>query len=146
MAETVIIDIDGTLADNSHRQHYLTGPKKDWDSFYAGCARDVPIGAIVRLAQALDGAGFCIVICSGRRESCRDDTIEWLERNDIYWSKLLLRPDGDHRPDEVIKREMLNKLRSAGHKIAFAIDDRRKVVDMWRAEGLVCLQAAPGEF
>ena len=29
----VICDIDGTIADNSHRQHYLLG-KKDWKKFF----------------------------------------------------------------------------------------------------------------
>jgi len=26
------------------------------------------------------------------------------------------------------------------------IDDRQVVVDFWRAEGLTCLQCAPGDF
>jgi hypothetical protein len=26
------------------------------------------------------------------------------------------------------------------------VDDRQKVVDMWRAEGLTCFQVAPGDF
>lgn len=30
----VIVDIDGTVADLSHRIHFIEGEKKDWDSFY----------------------------------------------------------------------------------------------------------------
>jgi len=32
-----IFDIDGTLADVSHRLHYITGETKDWDAFFAAC-------------------------------------------------------------------------------------------------------------
>jgi hypothetical protein len=31
-------------------------------------------------------------------------------------------------------------------KILFVVADRSRVVEMWRSEGLVCLQCAPGEF
>jgi len=30
----VICDIDGTTANNDHRQHFLEG-KKDWDGFFS---------------------------------------------------------------------------------------------------------------
>jgi hypothetical protein len=31
-------------------------------------------------------------------------------------------------------------------KVLFVVEDRNRVVEMWRKEGLVCLQCAPGEF
>ena len=31
-------------------------------------------------------------------------------------------------------------------RVLFVVEDRSRVVEMWRAEGLVCLQCAPGEF
>jgi hypothetical protein len=31
-------------------------------------------------------------------------------------------------------------------KVLFVVEDRNRVVEMWREEGLVCLQCAPGEF
>ena len=34
MKKIVICDIDGTIANNDHRQHYLEG-KKDWEGFFS---------------------------------------------------------------------------------------------------------------
>ena len=45
--DTVICDIDGTIADNSHRQHYLEG-KRDWKSFFEGIENDKPILKILK--------------------------------------------------------------------------------------------------
>jgi hypothetical protein len=44
----------------------------------------------------------------------------------------------------IVKRELLEGLDRS--KILFVVDDRRRIVEMWRSEGLVCLQCAPGEF
>lgn len=55
-----------------------------------------------------------------------------------------LRTDGDRRSDVIVKREMLRQFDR--RKIAFVIEDRSRIVAMWRAEGLICLQCAPGEF
>jgi 2-hydroxy-3-keto-5-methylthiopentenyl-1-phosphate phosphatase len=38
----VICDIDGTIANNDHRQHFLEG-KKDWDGFFSSLSEDKPI-------------------------------------------------------------------------------------------------------
>ena len=42
------------------------------------------------------------------------------------------------------KREMLAGLDRS--RILFVVEDRSRVVEMWRSEGLACLQCAPGEF
>jgi len=56
----------------------------------------------------------------------------------------LLRKDKDRRSDTEVKRELLATLDKS--KILFVVEDRSRVVEMWRSEGLVCLQCAPGEF
>ena len=70
--------------------------------------------------------------------------MKWLEEHDVNYHELLLRRDGDYRSDVVVKREMLADLDKS--KILFVVEDRSRVVEMWRSEGLVCLQCAPGEF
>lgn len=142
---TVIVDIDGTLADNEHRQHFLRQESKDWDSFYAACWDDRPIWPVIMAVQALF-KHYAVVLCSGRRESCRQDTMKWLAHYGLHYDELLLRPDGDYVDDALLKKRMLTQLRGQGYAPFLVIDDRQKVVDMWRAEGLVCLQAAPGDF
>jgi hypothetical protein len=142
--ELVIFDIDGTLADVSERIHHLKKTPKDWKSFFQGMARDKAIRAMVRLCNVLYASGIAIVLCSGRTERHRPETVRWLKQQGVKYHKLLLRRDGDHRSDVVVKRDMLAGLDKS--KILFVVEDRRRVVEMWRSEGLVCLQCAPGEF
>jgi hypothetical protein len=57
-----------------------------------------------------------------------------------------MRDDNDRRADDIVKRELLGRMRADRFNPQLAIDDRRRVVDMWRSEGLVCAQVAEGNF
>ena len=142
--EVVIFDIDGTLADISKRVHHIRRKPKNWNAFNAGMAQDKAIHSMIRLCNILYAAGLRIILCSGRNEANRPETIEWLAKQGVNYHELLLRQDEDYRADAVVKREILRGMDKT--RILFVVEDRSRVVDMWRAEGLVCLQCAPGEF
>ena len=142
--ELVIFDIDGTLADISERVHHVRKKPKNWNAFNAGIAQDKAIHSMVRLCNILYTAGIHIVLCSGRNEKNRPETIEWLGRQGVYYHELLLRKDEDFRSDAVVKREILQGMDKS--RILIVVEDRSRVVEMWRSEGLTCLQCAPGEF
>lgn len=144
---TVIFDIDGTLANNEHRQHFLDS--KDWNGFFEAMDKDEPIDSVCRLAQSMSFAPVILMFCTGRPEKYRQITLDWLKnRAEIFLlnENLMMRPDGDYRPDHEVKKEMLDKLRAEGHNIWFVVDDRNSVVDMWRNNGVTCLQCAEGDF
>lgn len=140
----MIFDIDGTLADVSERIRHLKKKPKDWDAFFAGMAQDKTMHSMVRLCNILYDSGIKIILCSGRSEEHRQETVEWLDKHGVNYHELLLRQDGDRRSDVVVKQEILAGLDKS--KILFVVEDRSRVVQMWRSEGLVCLQCAPGEF
>ena len=142
--EIVIFDIDGTLADVSERIHHLRKKPKNWNAFFQGMAQDKAIHSMVRLCNILFASGIHIVLCSGRSEEHRTQTVEWLAQQGVSYHGLLLRKDKDRRSDTEVKRELLATLDKS--KILFVVEDRSRVVEMWRSEGLVCLQCAPGEF
>ena len=142
--EIVIFDIDGTLADISKRRHHIQKKPKDWDAFFRGIPQDKAIKSIVRLCNILYESGVKILLCTGRREQDRPETVKWLAQNGVQYHELILRRDDDRRSDVIVKREMLAGLDRS--KILFVVEDRSGVVEMWRSEGLVCLQCAPGEF
>ena len=142
--EIVIFDIDGTLADISERVHHVRKTPKDWDAFFGGMAQDKAIRSMVRLCNLLHAAGLRIILCSGRHEGLRAETAQWLARQGVNYHELRLRREGDFRSDVVVKREMLRGINK--RRVLFVVEDRTRVVEMWRAEGLVCLQCAPGEF
>ena len=142
--ELVIFDIDGTLANISERIHHIKRKPKNWNAFNAGMAQDKAIHSMVRLCNILYASGLRIILCSGRNERNRLETVEWLSKQGVNYHELLLRRDEDYRPDSVVKRELIQDLDKS--KILFVVEDRSRVVEMWRSEGLVCLQCAPGEF
>lgn len=142
--EIVIFDIDGTLADVSERIHHVRKKPKNWDAFFKGMAQDKAIHSMVRLCNVLYASGIRIILCSGRNEAHRAETVEWLVRQGVNYHDLRLRKENDRRADSVVKREMLTAIDRS--KILFVVEDRSRVVEMWRSEGLVCLQCAPGEF
>lgn len=149
MKNRVIVDIDGTISKVGDRIKYLEQKPKDWDSFYANCNEDNPISNVIELIVDLYTIGREIVFCSGRRESCRKDTEEWIGKH-LYMEpinySLLLRENDDYRHDTETKPELLQASNISLDTILFVLEDRTSMVKKWRELGLVCLQVADGDF
>lgn len=141
-----LFDIDGTIADLSHRLHHIQSTPKDWDSFFALCHGDAPIPHIIQMAQDLASAGNGIVYVSGRSDQCRSQTAAWLLANGLPAGQLYMRKAGDHREDNQVKGELLDQLCLDGFDPIMAFDDRNQVVKMWRERGIPCAQVAEGDF
>lgn len=149
-----LFDIDGTLADLGHRLHHIKPafdeqgnlPRKDWDAFFAACPGDTPIEHVCELARTLVDADKTVVLVSGRSDQCRPQTEVWLEQHGLDGLPLYMRKAGDHRPDYLVKAELLDRVRADGFEPIMAFDDRSQVVQMWRAKGIPCAQVAEGDF
>ena len=148
--EAVIFDIDGTLADLTHRLHLVGNGKRQWGMFFKGIPDDTPIKPIVDLASALIRSNEkAILFVTGRPERTRMDTVTWLLKHGLeveFKTCLFMRKDGDGREDHIVKREILNDIRNAGFEPVLVFDDRQSVVDMWRRQGIRVAQTAPGDF
>lgn len=147
MTSVILFDLDGTLADNSHRQRLLSGKKKDWDAFFDAQDDDLPNSPIVTLYIALiEAERFDVIVVTARPERYRKRTEGWFAKHGIPLKRMLMRADGDRRKDEIIKKEMLAQLEQEGSQPLFVVDDRAGVVEMWRGEGITCLQCADHNF
>lgn len=145
--KTILFDLDGTLANIKHRRKFLEGSNPDWKSFNQHMGEDTPNFPIINLYKTLWNSGqYEIIILTGRNEKYRAVTEQWLAWNEVPFKKLIMRTDNDFRTDNLIKEEMLKYLISEGKEILFAIDDRQQVVDMWRRNGITCLQCDYGDF
>ena len=145
--QTIVFDIDGTLADIEHRRKYLDEERPNWAKFNAEMGDDTPNHAIVNLYNTLWQSNmYDIIIVTGRNEHFRKATETWFAWNEIPFDRILMRPDRDNRADYIIKEEILDILLSEGKEIAFTVDDRQQVVDMWRRRGITCLQCDKGDF
>jgi len=173
MKNTVIFDLDGTLANIDARRLKAGSPsgktptpsKMDWDVFFDpdNIKLDTPNDPVIKMAQLFKKDGFKIVIFSGRNDRSFDTTKQWLNQNDVPFDLLVMRPDkfksdswpiadgnpatSDMRfmPDDILKKKMLDTFVDI-NDVFLVVDDRQKVVDMWRDLGLNTFQVAPGDF
>ena len=142
----VIFDLDGTLADISHRLHFIQQEKKDWDSFFNACLLDKPIIQTVDVARALYEAGFVIEIWSGRSDRVRRETEEWLKRNNVRFHLMRMRSETDRRSDVVLKESWLHSITPKVMWPTLVFEDRSRVVEMWRKNGIRCFQVETGDY
>lgn len=141
-----VFDIDGTLADGSHRIHHITKRPKDWAAYFAAADKDKLIHHVADVLTALYDSVYQIVYVTGRPEDYRAQTQSWLDRHGLPVTPLYMRPSGDHRDDDVVKVELLGRMRADGYEPAMVFDDRARVVKAFRAAGVAVAQVAEGDF
>jgi FMN phosphatase YigB (HAD superfamily) len=152
--KTVIFDLDGTLADITKRREMSTkeNGKIDWDVFFEpnNIWFDLPNEPVITMAQLLSER-HRIVIFSGRSKATKDETKRWLKKFDVPFDVLKMRPtsnDWKFMPDDELKQHWLDTLFPDDKRkdILCVFDDRQKVVDMWRRNGVTCFQVDNGNF
>lgn len=146
MIKAYIFDIDGTLADCTHRLNYVLKDKKDWDIFHKSASEDTPILETIECAKALKQAGYEIVIVTGRPESSRGITEKWLLDNGIEFIELFMRENWNHVPDFQLKKEIYENKIQDKYEVLGIFEDRKNVVEMWRSLGLRCYQVEEGDY
>ena len=144
----IIVDIDGTLAHMNGRSPY------DYTKVTTDTV-DETVKEIVnryRNTDPLSGDQCYVIIVSGRDDTCKEETINWLNDNGIYFDELHMRDpelvdeEGKKLDDTVIKRDIFEKWIRNRYNIKFVLDDRNRVVEMWRGLGLKVLQVEEGDF
>lgn len=135
----VIWDLDGTLADDRARAHFVEvaeGKKRDWESYFDAIEEDPPIAASIAILHALRSSGFRIIYLTGRPEYTRGRTERWLKANGLdEYDQLLMRPNGERRPAGEFKVEVLDGLRDR-YEIVCAFEDRIDVAEHLRLGGV----------
>lgn len=134
-----VFDLDGTLADSGHRQHYLEGRRRDWNGFFSAAVDDPPLPEGVRLA--LDSAENCEVrYLTGRPERCRRDTVAWLAEQGLPDGQVYMRRDDDRRPARHTKLAILKRL-GREREIRMLVDDDELVCDAAEQAGFTVVRA-----
>ncbi|MFB7509334.1 phosphatase domain-containing protein [Streptomyces broussonetiae] len=122
-----VFDLDNTLADTAHRQHFLESRPKDWAAFFAAAPEDPPLAE--GIALAVRSAGDCeVVYLTGRPERCRRDTLDWLAAHGLPQGRVFMRGDADRRPARFTKLEILRRL-ARDREVRFLVDDDELVCD-----------------
>ena len=133
----IIVDIDNTLANNSHRYELATNSDGsiNWDALYDydNVILDTPIEYVIESVKLNKDCGRKIVIFTSRPERIREATEYWLNKHNIPYDELHMRSVEDHYIKDVeLKKKMYDLF--VNEKVSFAIDDKQEIVDLW--EGL----------
>lgn len=141
-----IWDLDGTLADYSHRAHHLNIRPVNWPLFFEKLIFDKPIAINMSLFRLLaKQENGVTAICTARPDTYRDQTRLWLRMYKARPDILLMRKADDTRDDVLVKRDMLEELRTSYNLTpVLALDDRAPIVRMYREQGVPCFHVAEG--
>ena len=111
--QLLITDIDGVLADPTHRleKYILNREQKDWDGFYSiEMASDAPLTSQIEVVRNLADESDFVKVVTGRPERTLDISYLWLKEYSQYAidsrDQIYMRTDGDHRKAEEVKEEL----------------------------------------
>jgi len=137
MSKIVLCDIDGTVANNDHRQHLLK-EYKDWDLFFSKLDQDEPIKKIIKIVNEYAEQGFLIYFLTGRPERYELKTRQWLEKFFKFQINLIMRKDGDMRDKLLIKHELFSD-NFQPEEILVCIENDLKLCDLWESLDLAVI-------
>ena len=161
----VICDFDGTLADIMHRVHNVNKKvccsvckgeacknshcichDKNWKAFFADIEKDKPRTDVMQMIVDYNAQGYDVFIVSGRPDDTREASQAWLDRfiDRSVYKALIMRKAGDRRDDVIVKGEIFDQLFKDPAKVITCIDDRPKVIRMWREKGLSVTDVGSG--
>ena len=141
----VVFDLDGVLADAAARQHFIKGPRPDWESFFSASSED-PLREEVAALLGLLSPELTIVLLTARPARIGTLTMDWLTHYELRWDLLVMRCDGDRRSAQSFKQEAVRQLQGRGLDLKLCVEDDLRNVEMFRAEGLTALYIHSGYY
>lgn len=141
----VVFDLDGVLSDATNRQHFVKGKHRDWEGFFDACGDDDLIEEAAGVLSLL-ADDVRIVLLTGRPLRVQPQTLAWLERHQLRWDLLIMRPYGDYAAARSFKRRSVTELRDFGMQLALAFEDDKRNLKMFQDEGVPCLYIHSGYY
>lgn len=131
LPKTYICDIDGTVA--------LKGDRDIFDD--SKLHLDTEIKEVGHIIRALHKDGFRIVFVSGRQDSCKETTTQWLKDNNLWMtdSEIFMRKAKDQRNDSIVKEEIVIKKLVPRFNVIGVLDDRIGVTRNFHKLGMFVL-------
>lgn len=133
--EVIIVDMDGTVA--------LLGGRDPFKPHT--CDQDPPHEPILSLIRLLQKQ-YHIVIVTGRHETVRQQTLNWLAQHGIFATAVFMRPNDNSDKDSTVKAEIFRDYIAPKWRVKWVFEDRKRVVEMWRWLGLPVLQVQDGDY
>ena len=126
LPKAIIVDIDGTIAEISHRNPYDASL----------CLDDGVNEHVLKTVLLYRDSGSKVIFLSGRDSKYRDLTKEWLNTFVGGEFELFMRPEGNSEKDFIIKNNIFNEEVKGKYFVELVIDDRLQVCELWHELGL----------
>lgn len=148
---TVLVDMDGTLMNNKHREGFLRTHPRQWKAYNDHMRDDTAYEIIVTLIKALREGGCCIVILTARNAKPEIIETTQYQLDDVcnlkgYYEDIFMRGANDNRPDQIVKLELIKQIEAQGYNVLVILEDRNRVVEAERVAGYTVLQVQDGNF
>lgn len=142
-----IIDLDGTLYDNSHRQHLIPADRSNtagWVEFNCACTDDVLREDIADLVRSILCSGREVIFLTGRGTAAREQTMQRLLKDFNFIDKppLIMRPMDWHTSAAEFKGDAIQRILDAKGWSAsqlIALEDDPSIVEVMRGMGVTVL-------
>ena len=143
--KVVIFDIDGILADISHRYEHYTHICNCFFNIRESYHVDELLMKNYEYYKLFKVRGYPIYIFTSRSEEYKKETTLWLAKNNIIYNLLEMRTTGDYKPAYKVKEEYL--LRNFGERpdqeIKAVFEDEIGCIEMYRSYGLQVYDCKP---
>jgi hypothetical protein len=142
---TIIIDIDDTLSLSGKRFQLAkkSNGKIDWDIAHNDelVKQDEPNFPMIDLAKRYKKDGFKVVILTGRPESIRQVTEDWLKRYDIEYDALYMRNKNEYYIKAPVFKKGIYQIYL--DDVFCAYDDDEEIIQMWNSLGIPAFKVYP---
>lgn len=134
----LIVDLDGSLCNNEHREHLLpkgadVNKTEGWNAFNLACKEDALIVPTYNFVKALQlSFKYQIIFVTGRAAVCRDQTEQWLDKWGFHGYEVHMRPNDDHRKAVEFKRHKFGKLKLTENDVV--VEDDPTIIEMVKEE------------
>ncbi|QAX92299.1 polynucleotide 5' kinase/3' phosphatase [Pantoea phage vB_PagM_LIET2] len=145
----ILVDLDGTMFDNTHRAHLV--PPRDkwrdasaWAEYELAAMADKPVETVVEMVKTLHSSGrYNIAYCTARFASRSQLTVQQLSAHSLNFQTghlLVMRPDDSQMKPGEFKAHAVKNLAAMGLNVIMAIDDSDEVIASLEAIGVTTLQ------
>lgn len=131
LPDCIIVDVDGTLSNSINRKVF--DYKNCGDDFIIKPSRSIVVNQHHAWKYERRNKVFAM---TGREDSCREETRNWLNAWNTPIDSILMRTEGDHRKDTIIKKELYEHYIKDRYNVLYVMEDRPSVMQMWIDLGL----------
>ena len=139
----IILDMDGCISNDKWRRDKLLDKRNTevstWKEYFDLCPQDVPIPSTLFTLDLLK-EHYDIVVSTGRPDSIKKETLEWLKTNcEITPYAIFMRPQGVYSSNSITKSNNLDNIIESLEvhpSDITAFEDNTDAIDMYKRRNI----------